>query len=157
MAETKELLDGKITGYSMTNGNVKKISSISTVQPKYGVVCPVPHMSEQYSPPSTSFTSGSGIDINITYSQLEENINMLKKSISTLKSSWDGETKRNIDTLNNSWVGQDCTAYTSKLMNMDSKVQNTISALELLCSTYEKARDMIRDNQSQVASSINNM
>ena len=96
-------------------------------------------------------------DIDITYAQLEENISALKKSISTLKSSWDQDTKRNIDTINNSWAGNDCSAYTTKLSQMDGKVQNTIQALELLCSTYEKARDMIAQSQRNVSGAINSL
>ena len=99
----------------------------------------------------------SGPDINITYSQLEENISLLKNSISSLKSSWNDGTKKNLDTLDNSWVGPDCAEYTSKLNKMDKKVQNTISALELLCSAYEEARDMMKDSQRNVLTSINNI
>ncbi len=40
---------------------------------------------------------------------------------------------------------------------MDGKVQNTINSLELLCSTFEKARDMIKDNQITVSGAINNL
>lgn len=112
---------------------------IGPVQPAYGVVpiAPLP-----------------GEDLNITYNQLEENIATLKKSISKLKQSWEVETKRNLNTLDNSWVGQDCASYTAKLNNMDKKVENTIAALELLCSTYEQARDMVKDSQSKTISSI---
>ena len=130
------------------------------IQPKYGtlitpsITTPTP---TTIVTPGVTPISGSGVNIDITYSELEANISTLKKSIETLRSSWEGETKRNIDTLNNSWVGPDCATYTRKLTNMDTKVQKTISALELLCSTYEKARDMIKDSQSQIASSINNM
>lgn len=108
---------------------------VHPVQPAYGVVWP-------------------GQDLNITYNQLEENIATLKKSISKLKQSWEVETKRNLNTLDNSWVGQDCASYTAKLNNMDKKVENTIAALELLCSTYEQARDMVKDSQSKTISSI---
>ena len=108
------------------------------------------------SPVGGTGTTG-GMDLNITYNQLEENIATLKNSISKLKDSWSNETQKNIATLDNSWVGEDCTAYTSKLTSMDNKVQKTISALELLCSTYEKARDMIKDNQSSVMASIDNL
>ena len=127
---------------------------------KYGAL-PVIHTSIPvlYGPvPATpSSPSSPSSDINITYAQLEENINTLKKSISTLKSSWNQETKRNINTINNSWAGKDCEAYTAKLTKMDGKVQNTIQALELLCSTYEKARDMIQSSQKAVSGSINNL
>ena len=155
-----------------------KVSSVVNIQPKYGVACPpvtpVDSTGETITGPGGTVTTiqpkygvqfpshpisdgGSQVDIDITYDQLEQNISMLKKSIANLKSSWDGETKRNVEILNNSWVGQDCVAYTDRLTSMDSKVQNAISALELLCNTYEKASDMIKENQSQVASSINNM
>lgn len=96
----------------------------------------------------------TGSDINITYSQLEENITTLREAINTLKSSWNGETKNNISIINGSWAGTDCAEYTKKLSNMDTKVQNTISALELLCNTYEQARDMVKDNQAKTVSSI---
>lgn len=104
-------------------------------------------------PPSYEVIS-TGADINITYSQLEENIGTLREAINTLKSSWDGETKNNISIINGSWAGTDCSEYTKKLSNMDTKVQNTIAALELLCSTYEKARDMVKENQTKAVSSI---
>lgn len=99
----------------------------------------------------------SSTDINVTYNQLEDIISTLRTSINQLKSSWDNGTKNNINILNNSWVGQDCVEYTTKLGNMDGRVQNTISALELLCQAYEKARDMLKDNQNNVLSSINNL
>ncbi|MBQ6497494.1 MAG: hypothetical protein IJI58_02130 [Bacilli bacterium] len=107
------------------------------IQPKYGVVLP-----------------GTGQDLNITYNQLEEIIATLKKSISSLKNSWEVETKRNVAKLDNSWVGEDCASYTSKLTGMDKKVTNTIAALELLCSTYEQARDMVKENQAKNISAI---
>ena len=151
---------------------------VVTVQPKYGVVVPTTGVQPAYGVqvPTTGLQPAYGVqipptvvqpaygvqvpggqDINITFSQLEENIATLKKAIASLKSSWDGETKKNLSTLDNSWVGQDCAAYTAKLTNMDGKVQNTISALELLCSTYEKARDMVKESQSTTISSISNM
>ena len=93
----------------------------------------------------------------VSLTQIEETITKLKKTISTLKSSWDGETKSNLSTLDNSWVGKDCEQYTSKLTSMDKKVQNTIAALELLCSTYEQTRDMVKKNQTQTISYISNI
>ncbi len=115
-----------------------------TVTPLYGAVVP-------------EYGAHVVTDIDITYDQLEENISTLKKSISTLKSSWNNTTKRNISAINNSWAGKDCAAYTTKLTQMDSKVQNTIDALELLCSTYEKARDMIKESQTTVSNAVDNM
>lgn len=106
-------------------------------------------------PAYDAITTGS--DINITYSQLEENISTLKEAINTLKNSWNGETKNNISIINESWAGTDCAEYTKKLSNMDTKVQNTILALELLCNTYEKARDMVKDNQAKTVSEIINL
>ena len=133
-AELDQLKSGEGPVY-----DAKKIAPLYGTQPK-----PVTHASPT-------------ADINITYEQLQENISALKKSISTLKSSWDQETKRNIDTINNSWAGNDCSAYTTKLSQMDGKVQNTIQALELLCSTYEKARDMIAQSQRNVSGAVNNL
>lgn len=93
-------------------------------------------------------------DISITYDQLEDNIVQLKEAINSLKSTWQVDAKKNINTLENSWVGAECKEYTTKLTKMDKKVNNTISALELLCSTYEQARDMLKDNQMYVMNSI---
>lgn len=142
--------------------NIKVLSQVQTkygvvvapvhAQPKYGVVVKPPSLQPAY---GVQIVPVAGPDISITFDQLEENIAILKKSIATLKNSWNNETKKNINTLNNSWVGADCASYTSKLTNMDSKVQNTIAALELLCSTYEQARDMVKDNQSKTLSEIN--
>ena len=122
------------------------VSILEEVQPKYGVL--VEEVQPKYG------TVCSGPDINITYGQLEDNIATLKKAITNLKNSWSNETKKNISILDNSWVGSDCSAYTAKLTKMDSKVQGTIDALELLCSTYENARDMVIENQKNVTSSI---
>lgn len=146
--------------------NYNNIKVLSQAQPKYGVSIAPIHAQPKYGvvvrPPIVQPAYGVQVvhvpqDISITFDQLEENIAILKRSIATLKNSWNNETKRNINTLNNSWVGPDCASYTSKLTNMDSKVQNTIAALELLCSTYEQARDMVKDNQSKTLSEINAM
>lgn len=126
--------------YGVTIGTVQPAYGVSIghIQAKYGVVLPHP-------------------GINISLSQIEENIATLKKSISNLKSSWDGETKKDINILDNSWVGQDCEQYTQRLTKMDKKVQNTIAALELLCKTYEQVRDMVKDNQSKSLSAVTNI
>ncbi len=129
----------------------RRKASVEFVEHKYGSI-PVPETLIMYAPPSYLMP-----DIKITYDQLEENIATLKKAIETLKSSWDGETKRNIDKINSSWAGKDCATYTSKLSNMDGKVQKTIQALELLCSTYEKARDMVASSQKQVTSAVDHL
>ena len=124
------------------------VPCVNDIQEKYGVPC-VDDIQEKY-----------GViqqDINITYNQLEDNIVRLKKIISNLRNSWDEQTKSIINEINNSWVGADCAAYTDKLMGMDGKVQRTIESLELLCSTYESARDMVRERQSEVIYSINSI
>jgi len=127
------------------------------VQPAYGVV---PIVQPAYGTVPIDSQPKYGVatvqDINITYNQLEENISVLKNAINTLKDSWDGATKANINTLNNSWVGADCAAYTEKLTSMDNKVHNTIDSLDLLCSTYEKAKQMVQDRQTDVINTINN-
>ena len=108
-----------------------------------------------YGTPSVSpSTPISNPSINITYNELEQNISTLKSTISTLKSTWDQEIKNNLNTISGSWAGKDCEVYTSKLSNMDGRVQNTIQSLELLCSTYEKARDMVSSSQTQAKSDI---
>ena len=120
------------------------------VQPKYGVVTPIVQ-------PAYGVQIQPGSDIDITYSQIEENISSLKKTISSLKKAWVDESKKNITKLQNSWAGADCSAYTAKLSKMDTKVNNSISALELLCSTYEQARDMLKETQGKSLSAINNI
>ena len=126
------------------------------VQLKYG---PAP-IQEKYGPAPVQLKYGpapsSSVDINMTYSGIEEIIATLKKTINSLKSSWESESKTNITKLQNSWAGKDCEAYTSKIMKMDTKVSNTIAALELLCSTYEQTRDMMKATQSKTTSAINN-
>ena len=126
--------------YGVTIGTVQPAYGVSIghIQAKYGVVLPHP-------------------GINISLSQIEENIATLKKSISNLKSSWNGETKKDINILDNSWVGKDCEQYTQRLTKMDKKVQNTIAALELLCKTYEQVRDMVKDNQNKSLSAVTNI
>ena len=116
------------------------------VQPAYGVDLPTPIVQPAYGVP--------GPDINLSYKEIEENIATLKSAISTLKTSWDGETKTSVNKLKNSWAGDDCSEYVSKLLGMDKSVQNTISALELLCSTYEQARDMMAESQKATISAI---
>lgn len=135
------------------------------IQPKYGVAVPPTGSTGTIYPPKMPGAGGVSIqpaygvqivhlDLDITYDQLEKIIQDLRQSISKIKSSWDGETKRNVSILNNSWVGDDCAVYTSKLTSMDGKVHNTIEALELLCSTYEQARDMVKENQSKTLASV---
>ena len=96
-------------------------------------------------------------DISISYDQINENITVLKKVITTLRTSWNKDTKNSIEVLKESWVGKDCMEYIVKLLEMDKSVQNTILALELLCSTYEKAREMVLDNQSATSTAIRNI
>ena len=137
---------GDVSGLHIDEETVKYEQlkyGVPVVQPAYGVPVVQPKYGVIYDP-----------TIDITYDQLEENISTLKKSISTLKDAWTNQTKKNIATLDNSWVGPDCAAYTAKLKGMDTKVENTISALELLCSTYEKARDMVSESQKAAVSSI---
>ena len=144
-------------GVTCPPGEVQPAYGVPVIQPKYGVTCPTGELQPAYGVPVIQPKYGvtcGGQDLNITFSQLEENIATLKKAISSLRNSWDVETKKNINTLNGSWVGADCAEYTNKLSNMDKKVQNTISALELLCSTYEQARDMVKESQANAISSI---
>ena len=151
-------ISGNTIGYvsdSFKDIQIKYGVFIPPTQPKYGVVQPAYGVPIPYpvQPKYGVFLP----DIDITYSQLEENISTLKKAIANLKDSWSNETKKNIAKLDNSWVGPDCAAYTEKLTKMDSRVQKTISALELLCTTYEKARDMVKDSQNSAVTSINNI
>ena len=157
---------GSISGSSGISGLVQAKYGVSVgpiMQAKYGVMINPPHNIIKYgvtigpgdSPVQPAYgVVVPGTDLFITFDQLEDNIATLKKSINSLRNSWENETKRNISTLDNSWVGPDCASYTSKLTNMDKKVTNTIAALELLCSTYEQARDMVKDNQKKTLSSI---
>ena len=128
------------------------------VQPAYGV--PEPIVQPAYGVPEPIVQPAYGVpapDINLSYKEIEENIATLKSTISTLKTSWDGETKNGVNKLKNSWAGEDCSEYVSKLLGMDKSVQNTISALELLCSTYEQARDMMAVSQKATISAIKNI
>ena len=122
------------------------LEPIATGQPAYGVSVVAP----------TFMGQPTGADIKITLSQLEENISILRSSINDLKQAWTENTARNVNTIKNSWASKECELYTNTLTVMDSKVQNTISALELLCSTYEKARDMINQNQTLVWDKVYN-
>ena len=133
-------------------------TTTTLVQPKYGTSCVQvqPAYGVQVVQPKYG-TSCTYTDLNITYAQVEENISKLKKAVNTLKNTWDGETKANLQTINNSWAGEDCSAYTQKLSKMDSKVQNTISALDLLRTTYEQARDMVKESQQSSISSISKL
>lgn len=145
----------------MSSSQVSSTKHIVDIQPKYGV----DHTQIQlkYGPLVPQIQPAYGVsligtgDLNVTYEQLEENIATLKKAINSLKNSWGTETNKNLATIENSWVGNDCKEYTEKLRNMDKKVTNTISALELLCSTYEKARDMVQQNETKAISSIQNI
>ena len=102
-------------------------------------------------------TTTSEIDLKISYEELETNIETLKKAVAELKNAWQTETKSNLTKLENSWIGSDCKEYITKLNNMDSKVNNTISALELLCSTYEQARDIVQQSQTNAINQIANI
>ncbi len=94
--------------------------------------------------------------INITFSELEQNISTLKSATQTLKDSWSTKVKKNITTLQNSWVGPDCEAYINKLNGADKRVTNAIAALELLTTTFEKAKNMAKEAQTKTTSAVNN-
>ena len=134
--------------YAQPAYGVQPLHPIS--QPAYGVQ-PVPISQPAYGVPFV------GPDINLSYEQLEENIATLETSVSTLKKSWDGETKKAIQTLENSWAGKDCAEYTKKLSGMDKSVQNTIAALELLLTAYKSARDMVSASQAKSVTAIKNI
>lgn len=101
--------------------------------------------------------SSAEADLNITYSELEANIETIKKVVAQLKNAWETETKNNLTKLENSWVGNDCKEYITKLNKMDKKMENTIAALELLGTTYEQAKDIIKQNQAQAMNQIANI
>lgn len=123
------------------------IPSVGSTQTKYGVPIPTGAGGSQ----TGSSVSG---DINVSFSQLESNISTLKETISSLRSSWDDGVKKNLDSISDSWVGADCEAYLAKLSKMDNKVHGTVSALELLCNAYERTRDILKDNQADLVSTI---
>ena len=97
------------------------------------------------------------VDINITYSELESNIAILKDALNTIRNSWNGITKINIHRLNRSWVGDDCAAYIEKVQSMDANVNNATLAIELLIRTYEKAKNQILEQQNKITSTINSV
>ena len=138
--------------------NAANNSETKTVVPKYGVTPVVGTPVAKYGvipvTPVPKYGVQDPSDISITYEQLEQNISNLKQAIASLRNSWTNQTKKNLDTINNSWVGDDCRRYTFKLGKMDKRVNDTISALELLCKTYEQARDMVKDQQMSTISSI---
>lgn len=94
------------------------------------------------------------IDIDITYSELENNIATLKAAVNTIRTNWNGVNKTNINKLSGSWAGDDCAAYIKKVQDMDGQVNNAVDALNLLIETYEKARDQISEQQSKITSKI---
>ena len=138
-------------------GVVTTVAAEPVVQAAYGVIPPVVASEPEVQPAYGVVTPVIGTDINISYEELEECISRLKKTINTLKSSWTNGSKKQIARIKQSWVGADCEAYTKKLENMDTKVNNSISALELLCETYEKAKDLIADNQKSTTAAIDKM
>ena len=144
--------------YGTSCVQVQPAYGVQVVQPKYGTSCVQvqPAYGVQVVQPKYG-TSCTFTDLSITYAQVEENITKLKKAVSTLRSTWDGETKANLNTINNSWAGEDCSAYTQKLSKMDSKVQNTISALDLLRSTYEQAINQVKESQQTSLTSISKL
>ena len=147
VSSTKHIVDIQPVTQEQLKYGALPIQDFSQVQLKYGAY-PITEVQPAYGVPFT------GYDLSITYEQLEENISTLKKAISSLKNSWENQTKTNLTKIENSWVGPDCKEYVTKLKNMDTKVNNTISALELLCSTYEQARDMVSQSQTNSLTSI---
>ncbi len=137
-----------------------KYGVVPPVQAKYGVVPPI-DIQPAYGVPPISIQPAYGVvypvDVNVSYNDLEDCIARLKKTINTLKSSWTNGSKKQIARIKESWVGADCEAYTQKLEGMDQKVNKSIEALELLCSTYEKARDLVLESQKKSTDAVNNM
>ena len=112
-------------------------------------------------PPVTPITPPTihdpSIDIDISYSELESNISILKGAVKTIQSNWDGVMKNNINKLSNSWAGDDCSAYIEKVKKMDTQVSNSVEALNLLIDTYQKAKDEIASQQNKITSKITNI
>ena len=97
----------------------------------------------------------SGADLSISKAKIEENITVLKRATKTIQEAWQSNTKTNLTTIENSWAGPDCEAYINNVNAMDKKVNNAISALELLTKTYQTALDRINESQTSVMNIIN--
>ena len=106
---------------------------------------------------SASTNNSSQNDIDISYAEMENNIAVLKESINTLSSNWNQLINTNVSTIKNSWAGKDCEVYIDKVLKLDSKVKNAISALELLANTYEQAKNQMQEQQAKVAGTLNNL
>ena len=99
-------------------------------------------------------SAASGVDINISYNELESNLSRLKSGLNNLKSNWEGVIQTNIAKLEQSWIGDDCSAYITKLKESDTKVKKSIEAIQLLITTYTQALEVIKANQASVTNTI---
>ena len=104
--------------------------------------------------PQGGTSTASGVDINISYNELESNLSRLKSGLNNLKSNWEGVIQTNIAKLEQSWIGDDCSAYITKLKESDTKVKKSIEAIQLLITTYTQALEVIKANQASVTNTI---
>ena len=92
--------------------------------------------------------------IAVNKSNLEANSQKIKAAASKLDSIWNEIKVNQIGRINDSWVGSAAEEYTSKVLNMEPKVNAVKEALQLIAKSYDAAINEIDSKQSQLTSKI---
>ena len=100
---------------------------------------------------------------NGLYSELglkEETLNAYIKNIKAgkqiISDSWNEISKEYFPKLQNSWAGDAAKNYIDALVKYNVKIEALITTLDLLSSTLQKASDLIKHTDSELASNIYN-
>ncbi len=96
---------------------------------------------------------------NIIYSaeELVANQNSLDAISSEIKSSWDSIKNTELVNIQNSWAGNDAQAYIDKINQLDSRIEDSIKAINLLSRTFDLAATTLQETQENTIKMLNNI
>ena len=108
---------------------------------------------------STHITTNGINDTNIIYSadELLANQNSLDAISSEIRSFWDSIKNTELVDIQNSWAGNDAKAYIDNINQLDSKIENSIKAINLLSRTFNLAASTLQETQENSIKMINNI
>lgn len=95
--------------------------------------------------------------ISLSIEDIKAIVTKLNKSCEEIETTWNSVKNEDIKELQSSWTGDDCTAYISKINDMDTKVKNAIQAQKLLAAAYDNAAKLAESTQSDVAAAASKL
>lgn len=110
-------------------------------------------------PGAAAVKTGEGIHsmitkIDVNKSNLEANSKKIRNAASKLDSIWNDIKVGQIGKINNSWVGSAAETYTSKVLDMEPKINAVKEALSLIARSYDAAISEIDSKQEQLKGKI---